>query len=52
VFHIKLDKIRDALCSPLISRMSLCNYGGEPTNTISNATKYMREVQHASEELY
>jgi len=44
--------IRDALCNPLISWMSLCGYGEELTKTISKAANYMIGLQRASEELY
>jgi hypothetical protein len=45
-------RIRDALCNPATSWMGLCSYGEELANIVTNATNYMREVQHISEKLY
>jgi hypothetical protein len=45
-------RIRDALCNPPTLWMGLCSYGEELANTVTNATNYMREIQHISEKLY
>jgi hypothetical protein len=45
-------RIRDALCNPATSWMSLCSYGEKLANTTTNAANYMREVQYISEKLY
>ena len=47
-----VNRIRDALCHPLISWMGLCGISDSLTRGISGAASFMREVQSVSEELY
>jgi hypothetical protein len=47
-----VNRIRNALCNPLISWMGLCGISDTLDRGISGAVSFMREVQSVSEELY